>query len=266
MSTASNMARRRKLRYFKPMSDALPPDPDAPPAEITPVSADSKAETSSGAAPDWAEAAEQRTLDEALKLVHTHHWNKTLVEAAAEAAGLSKSEAELVFPYGARDLSALLSRRHDAVALKALGQSDASKLKVRERIHAGVEARIEAAMADEEATRKSGAFLALPPNMPLGARLLWESADKLWRWAGDTATDENHYTKRLILSTVLASTLAARMAGGHEHARKHLAGRIDHVMKFEKFKASAPFKPVEAGKTLAGILGALRYGPAKPRG
>lgn len=261
MSTASNMAGRRKLRYFKPMSDALPPDPDAPPAEITPVSA----ESSAGPTPDWAEAAEQRTLDEALKLVHTHHWNKTLVEAAAEAAGLSKSEAELVFPYGARDLSALLSRRHDAVALKALGQIDSSKLKVRDRIHAAVEARIEAAMTDEEAVRKSGAFLALPPNMPLGARLLWESADKLWRWAGDTATDENHYSKRLILSTVLASTLAARMAGGHEHARKHLAGRIDHVMKFEKFKASVPFKPVEAGKTLAGVLGALRYGPAKPR-
>ena len=258
------MAGRGELRYFKHMSDALPPDPDAPPAEITPVSDAASAATPEAPAPDWAEAAEQRTLDEALKLVHAHHWNKTLVEAAAAAAGLSTAEAELLFPYGARDLSALLSRRHDTVALKALGQVDATKLKVRERIHAGVEARIEAAMADEEATRKSGAFLALPPNMPLNLRLVWESADKLWRWAGDTATDENHYTKRLILSTVLASTLAARLAGGHEHARKHLAGRIDQVMKFEKFKASVPFKPVEAGKTLAGVLGALRYGRANP--
>jgi chemotaxis protein methyltransferase CheR len=53
---------------------------------------------------------------------------------------------------------------------------------------------------DDAAVRRWAGFLALPFNLPLALRLLWESADALWRWAGDTATDENHYSKRAILS------------------------------------------------------------------
>ena len=41
--------------------------------------------------------------------------------------------------------------------------------------------------------------------MPLGLRLAWESADALWRWAGDTATDENHYSKRVLLAGILSA-------------------------------------------------------------
>ena len=49
-------------------------------------------------------------------------------------------------------------------------------------------------------------FLALPHHMPQGARLLWDSADAIWRWAGDTATDFNFYTKRALLAGVYAAT------------------------------------------------------------
>jgi ubiquinone biosynthesis protein COQ9 len=209
---------------------------------------------------DWAADAQSRLLDAAIRLSPEAGWSGRLVQRIAKAVDLSEADVELLLPRGASDLSALLSRRHDRTALEALGRIDSAHLKVRERIHVAVEARIEAAMADEAAVRASGAYLALPVHLPLALRLGWESADVLWRWAGDQATDENHYSKRAILATILATTLAARMAVGHEHARKHLSSRIDQVMAFETWKATRAPKPGEWGKQAAEALARFRYG------
>ncbi|MBW3559768.1 MAG: COQ9 family protein, partial [Proteobacteria bacterium] len=114
---------------------------------------------------------------------------------------------------------------------------------------------------DGRASRRLAGFLALPPNLFLGTRLLWEAADAIWRWAGDTATDENHYTKRLILSAVLAEVIAVRLTSGREAAQGELAARIDNVMSFEKWKAGLP--RLGLGDQLAGALARLRYGAAR---
>jgi ubiquinone biosynthesis protein COQ9 len=145
-----------------------------------------------GDIPDWTEAAEQRLLDAALSLAPTLGWGAAMVDHAASQAGFSAGETMLVIPGGARDLAALLSRRHDRAALAALGDIDPKALKIRERITRAVEARLDAAASDEPAVRRCTGFLALPQNLGLASRLVWESADVIWRWAGDTATDENH--------------------------------------------------------------------------
>jgi len=208
-------------------------------------------------AKDWASETEQRVLDEALRLVPTHGWSRQTVVAAAAAAGLSQPDAELLLPHGARDLAALLSRRHDEKAMAALSLQDASTLKIRERIRTGVVARLDAARADEAAVRRWAGFLSLPLNLPLALRLVWESADHIWRWAGDTATDENHYSKRAILSGILVTCLAIDMASGREAALAHLDRSIDNVMAFEKWKAG--IKPAELARDVAGALGKMRY-------
>jgi ubiquinone biosynthesis protein COQ9 len=208
---------------------------------------------------DWAAETEARVLAAALPLAPALGWNLGLVKAAARSAGLSEADATLLMPDGPRDLAALLFRKHDAEALKALAAFDPQALKVRERIRKGVETRVEAAMADEAAVRKAAGFLALPPNAPLALSLGWASSDRLWRWAGDTATDENHYSKRAILGAVLATTMAVRLSRGRAAAESHLAARIDNVMAFEKWKAGLP-APAGWAKDAVGWLGALRYG------
>ncbi len=207
---------------------------------------------------DWAAQTEARLLDAAIVHVESQGWSGRLVAAAARDLGFSIAEAELLLPEGPRDLAALLARRHDAAALAALAGHDPSALKVRERIRFGVLARIDAAMADRPATRRWMGFLALPANMALGLRLLWASADGLWRWAGDTATDENHYTKRVLLAEILLSTLAFRLAADADAAERHLDGRIASVMAFERWKGG--FKPADIAGRLAARLGRLRYG------
>lgn len=211
--------------------------------------------TAEGPAADWADDMEQALLDQALKLAPAQGWTWPMARAAGRACGLTGPETELLLPHGPRDLAALLARRHDAQALAAL--PDPAGLKIRDRIRAAALARTEAAAADAEALRRWAGFLALPLNLPLALRLLWESADVLWRWAGDTATDENHYSKRAILSGILAGTLALRLHGSPAEAEAFLDARINNVMAFEKWKAGLGAQDVLG--EVARALAKLRY-------
>ena len=213
-------------------------------------------------AEEWARAAEEQVLDEALRLAPELGWNFTLVRKAAGAAGMTMPEAELLLPGGARDLAALLARRQDARLMERLGDVDASSLKIRERIRTGVETWLEIVICEEPAARRWSAFLSLPQNLPLGARLHWSTADSIWRWAGDTATDENHYSKRAILQGLLTSTLAVRLTASPAAASEHLSRGIEAVMRYEKFKAR--FKGKTWASDAAAALGRLRYGRERP--
>jgi len=211
-------------------------------------------------APDWAADTEQRVLDAALKLAPDHGWTSAMATAAGAACGLSPGETELLLPQGPADLAALLCRRHDAQALKALEAVDPKTLKVRERIARAVEARLDAACAHEAAERRLTGFMALPPNLPLAARLAWASADVLWRWAGDTATDENHYSKRVLLAGILTGALAIRLSSGRDAALAFTDRRIANVMSFEKWKATTKLRPTAFVTALAESLGRKRFG------
>ena len=207
---------------------------------------------------DWAAETEARVLAEALALVPKEGWTWAMTRAAGAAAGLSLGETELLLPNGPKDLAALYSRQCDAAGLAALAGTDPTALKVRERIRRGALARIAAAMEHEAATRRLCGFLALPANASLGLRLVWECADGIWRWAGDRATDENHYTKRALLAGILASTLLVRLAEGEAVAEAHLDRRIENVMAFERLKGR--LGRLHLGRWTAGALGRLRYG------
>ena len=207
---------------------------------------------------DWGDRMEQAVLDAALGLAPKLGWNSRMVRAACAANGLSLGDEELLLPNGARDLAALLSRRHDDRALADLAEVEAKSLKMRERIARAVSARMEAGAADLEATRRCAAFLALPVNADLGLKLAWDTADHLWNWAGDTATDWNHYSKRAILSGILIPALTMRWFDGKDAADAFVARRIDNVMAFEKWKAGKDFDaPL---RKVTDVLSRMRYG------
>jgi ubiquinone biosynthesis protein COQ9 len=85
----------------------------------------------------------------------------------------------------------------------------------------------------------------------------------MWRWAGDTATDYNYYTKRTILSGVIASTRLVWFDDDdpeHQETQAFLDRRIDNVMQFEKVKGKltkAVAKMQEEGSGLEQALDKL---------
>jgi ubiquinone biosynthesis protein COQ9 len=190
-------------------------------------------------------------------------WGEQALARAATAAGVEQSVARLAFPGGAIDMIAGWIESIDAKMDSAFAGGGLAAMKVRERIRTLVQFRLDAVAGREEALRRALAIQAMPQNLARTARLGWSSADLMWRLAGDTATDYNHYTKRALLAGIYAATLAVFLdddSEGKAEARAFLDRRIEGVMKFEKVKAQL-LQPRERFD-VARFLGRLRY-PAR---
>jgi ubiquinone biosynthesis protein COQ9 len=188
-------------------------------------------------------------------------WTPVALDLAAAATGIDPAVARLAFPGGAVDMIDAWFAHVDAAMLAGLPPEKLAAMKVRARIAALVEARL-ALVGDEiEALRRALAVLALPQNLARAAKLNWRAADVMWRAAGDTATDYNHYTKRAILGGVYAATVIAMLADESDDradTRAFLSRRIDGIMRFEKAKARFSHSAPER-ISLARFLGRLRY-------
>ncbi|WP_305098318.1 COQ9 family protein [Croceibacterium aestuarii] len=167
-------------------------------------------------------------------------WSDTALVSAAAAAGVDPAVARLAYPGGSMDMIAGWIGWVDARMAESFKPEVLAQMPVRERIRALVWFRLEAVAGLEEALRRALAIEAMPQNLARTARLGWSSADAIWRLAGDTATDYNHYTKRAILASLYAATLAVFVGDESEdkaETRAFLDRRIEGVMKFEKAKA-----------------------------
>lgn len=190
-------------------------------------------------------------------------WGDKAVESAAAELGIDPAIARLVFEGNRVAMIDAWFASIDTDMLDPLLPGTLASMKVRERIIALVTARLDLANPHREALRRAAAILAFPANAPRGVQLGWRAADAMWRAAGDTATDYNHYTKRAILGSVYAATLAVFLNDESEdlpETRAFLGRRIDGIMQFEKTKAKLvemkpPFSPSR-------FIGRLRY-PAR---
>ncbi len=190
-------------------------------------------------------------------------WNDTAVEAAAFEVGIDADLAKLALKGGPMALIEAWIGSVDAEMARRLPPEKLAAMKIRERITALVATRLEIAAPDREGQRRALAIMAMPQNVAAAARIGWRSADRMWRLAGDTATDFNHYTKRMTLSAVYASTLAVFVndeSDGFAETRAFLDRRIENVMQFEKAKAQAK-KRREYMPSLSRFIGRLRYPP-----
>jgi len=190
-------------------------------------------------------------------------WTPAARDAAASAQGVEPGLAQLAFDHGAMDMIEAWISHIDAQMIEAFPPERIAAMKIRERITALVAFRFEAVAHQREALRRATAILALPSNLGRAAKLSWRTADLMWRLAGDTATDYNHYSKRMILSGVYGSTLMAFLddeSADFADTQAFLGRRIDNVMQFEKAKA----KWTKGGESLSltRFLGRLRY-PAR---
>lgn len=191
-------------------------------------------------------------------------WNARAVTAAAHAIGADPDVAALAFPGGAVDMIDAWFAHVDAAMAKRLPPETLGAMKIRQRIAALVEARLDSLAPHREALRRALALLALPVNAPRAVRLGWRSADAMWRLAGDTATDYNHYTKRTLLAGIYAATILVFLdddSEGLADSRAFLARRIDGIMRFEKAKAELTGR-TRNRPSLSRFIGRLRY-PAR---
>ncbi len=211
------------------------------------------------------------TLDEMRDILAPHlaanaafdGWNEKALAATALAKRMDFDVARLAFKGGAMTMIDAWINSIDMEMAKRLPTEKLDAMKIRARITALVATRLEIMQGDKEALRRALAIMAMPQNMIASAKLGWRSADRMWRLAGDTASDFNHYTKRMTLSAVYASTLSVFVgdeSDGHQDSLAFLDRRIENVMQFEKVKAQAKSRR-EHMPSLSRFVGRLRYPP-----
>jgi ubiquinone biosynthesis protein COQ9 len=188
-------------------------------------------------------------------------WSDEALAMAAADLGVPAPRARLCFPGGAPDMIDAWFDAIDRATAAAFPLERIEGMKIRERIRELILFRLELIDPNKEALRRALAILALPRSLLLAGRLGWRTADRIWRIAGDRATDFNHYTKRTILMGVYGSSSLVYLddkSEGMAATRAFLDRRIDDVMRFEKTKAQLRGGQ-ERLPSLSRFLGRLRY-------
>lgn len=189
-------------------------------------------------------------------------WRAPAVAMAAGEKGIDPEIAALAFPGGAIDMIDAWFASIDARMTIDLPLETLAAMSIRTKVTALIEARLALLAPDREALRRAMAIMAIPTNAPRAAKLGWRAADAMWRAAGDTATDLNHYSKRATLGAVYAATLLVFVddeSEGLADSHAFLARRIEDIMRFEKAKAR--FQGIGGGErlSLSRFIGRLRY-------
>ena len=201
-------------------------------------------------------------LSAALKIAPFEGWTSLTLKRAAQDAGYAAGADELYFEGGVGEMLTYWSKALDRQAEQDISKLDLGSLKIRDRVTQGVLARLQTTSLHEEAARRASSRLILPDLAATGLKQIWTSADMIWRAIGDTSTDANYYSKRAILSSVIAATLPVWLADQSEdkaEARAFLDARIANVMSFESLKWRAKTAAKDFPNP-AEILGQLRYG------
>jgi ubiquinone biosynthesis protein COQ9 len=188
-------------------------------------------------------------------------WTKAAVESAAARLGVDPAQARLAVP---KDQAGIIDTYVDGVdraMAERLPPEKLSGMKIREKIRSLIWTRLEIMAPAREAVRRALTILAMPQNALLALRIGWRTADLMWRLAGDTSTDYNHYTKRITLGAVYGSTLLVWInddSEGWSETAAFLDRRIENVMQFERWKASLR---AQEHFSVSRFLGRLRYPP-----
>jgi len=190
-------------------------------------------------------------------------WTRQAVDSAAGQLGIDPVQARLAMPKSQAGMIDLYIQEIDRALEAWATPKRVAPMKIREKIRSLIWHRLEIMGPAREAVRRALAILAMPQNLPPALRIGWRTADCMWRIAGDTSTDFNHYTKRMTLGAIYGATLLVWLddqSEGWAETAAFLDRRIDDVMKFEKWKAECRGSS-DRRLSLSRFLGRLRYPP-----
>ncbi|MBC06648.1 COQ9 family protein [Thalassospira sp.] len=200
------------------------------------------------------QAQREALVEAALEHVPFDGWTKQALQAGADDLDLAPGEVDRLLPNGIRQAITTYVELTDREMVAALDEMGLENLKIRERIAAAVKTRLDLVEAQKDTVRAALAYMTLPQNAALGLKLTHGTVDKMWVAAGDTSTDHNWYTKRMLLAGVYGSTLAYWLddtSEGHADSWAFLDRRIGNVLQIPKITAklgkagqvaAAPFK------------------------
>ena len=172
-------------------------------------------------------------------------WGDVTFNASCEDAGLDPQIARLYCPRGGLDLAIYYHRLCDQKLFEENRSRKWDDARLRDKVGSLIKNRLE--LVDEkELVRRATTLFALPPNNITGLKLIWETADIIWKLADDTSNDINWYTKRTTLSAVYGAVVLFWLGDNSSESEKtweFLDRRLVDVMRFEKLKSTLKANP-----------------------
>ena len=193
---------------------------------------------------------QEKILTEALKDIPFDGLNWDVIIRAADKVGYDGDVALSVFPHKVTDFLKYFSSWADTQMMKELQSVNIEELPIRERVRQAVWTRLKILTPHREVIKLSLTHWINPMNKPVAGKILWQTSDIIWQWAGDTATDYNKYTKRGLLSGVITATTLAWVNDSSDNFEKtanFLDRRIDNVLALGKLtgKIMGKVKPTK---------------------
>ena len=185
------------------------------------------------------ERQRKKILKQALIDINTYGFNENMLIQAAKNCNFSKGTVGRLFPEGIYEMKEYFFNQTDIEMLKKINQIENKDIRIRDKIYNGVIIRLEIFQKNKDSIKHI--FVSESSTPIKSIRNLWNTADLIWRSAGDTSTDYNHYTKRLLLSWVYLSTLLCWFNDKSKNIKEtklFLNRRIDEVLKFGKTSAN----------------------------
>ena len=180
----------------------------------------------------------QVVLRFAKKFVSENGLTKNCLENISKKYGLNTDEADLLFPQGNIDLIKFALEQLNNDLEVYCRQIDLIRLPIHKRIREILLSKISLMNKDKPFYKSIFLNLLIPKkNFSLSSQL-YNSVDQLWFIAGDSSTDFNFYTKRLILSGIYSRVMLFFFNNNNqEELEKILDESLKRVSKIPEIKS-----------------------------
>lgn len=188
-------------------------------------------------------------------------WSEKAFEAGVADCDLDPSLVATFFPSGIGDVSAFFGHWVAAQLEARLTDLAENEPSIRKRIVAGVRGLLDLLEPHREAASRLSPVDSRRGAMH-GLGSLYRVVDVIWRAAGDKSTDFSFYTKRGILSGVVASTYFYWLddtSPEYEDTWAFLDRRIEDVMRIQQIRGRFD----KMAQALGAPLDALRKSPLR---
>jgi ubiquinone biosynthesis protein COQ9 len=179
---------------------------------------------------------ERKTIhNRALIDIKNSGFNEKMLLNAAKNCKISEGKLRRLFPEGIFELKQYYFSEIDEQMLQKIKTQNYENIRIRDKIFNGVLIRLE--LFKKNKTSIKHIFVSESSNPIKSLKHLWRTSDLIWKSAGDSSTDYNHYTKRLLLSWVYITTLICWFNDKSRNindTKLFLNRRIDEVLEFGK--------------------------------
>ena len=192
-------------------------------------------------------------LNKTKEIVKADGWSRNIIDKLIED-GVNKSELIIIFKNDYKKLLGYFLEEINQLLELKVKKINIINFPVNIRIKKILLARIQILNDDKIFYKKTFDHLLLPQNIKILKKSLYKSVDTMWYLAGDTSTDFNFYTKRIILGGVYTNAIFTFFNNDIEQAEVNIDKNLKKISRLPKLKERFSFIKDNLPIFLKGII------------